>query len=99
MFEYYHREVERTSIHGLSSRDRLLLGSIGLCGEAGEVAERVKKHVFHGEPLERQALILELGDVLWYLTHLASDLNASLEDVASANVEKLSRRYPGGFPR
>ncbi|GGO94378.1 nucleoside triphosphate pyrophosphohydrolase family protein [Wenjunlia tyrosinilytica] len=98
MLDRYQIETRRTAIHGLSERDDLLLGAIGLCGEAGEAAELVKKHAFHGEPLDREALAAELGDVLWYLAHLAGVLGISLHDVAAANVEKLRIRYPNGFP-
>lgn len=98
MLDSYDREVRRTAIEGLSTRDDLLLGAIGLCGESGEVAEAVKKHVFHGTALDREELLEELGDVLWYLTHLASVLDTSLDDIAAINVAKLRRRYPNGFP-
>ncbi|WP_067840614.1 nucleoside triphosphate pyrophosphohydrolase family protein [Nocardia lijiangensis] len=99
MFDAYQLEVRRTAIDGLSTREDILLGAIGLCGESGEVAELVKKHVFHGDQLDRTLLIGEMGDVLWYLAHLANALGVSLEDVAARNVEKLRRRYPDGFPR
>jgi NTP pyrophosphatase (non-canonical NTP hydrolase) len=99
MFDAYQLEVRRTSIDGLSTRDEILLGAIGLCGESGEVAELVKKHAFHGDKLDRTSLITEMGDVLWYLAHLANALDISLDDVAAGNMEKLRRRYPDGFPR
>ena len=63
----------------------------------GEVAEIVKKHVFHGGPLSREDLGSELGDVLWYLAHLADLIGMSLEEIASANATKLRARYPNGF--
>lgn len=97
MLDRYQTEVQRTTIDGLTARDNLLLGAIGLCGESGEVAETVKKHVFHGVPLDRENLGSELGDVLWYLTHLAALIGMSLEEIASANVAKLRTRYPNGF--
>jgi NTP pyrophosphatase (non-canonical NTP hydrolase) len=97
MLDWYGPQVRRTKIEGLSPRDDLLLGVVGLCGEAGEVANHVKKHLFHGEPLDRARVIEELGDVLWYLAHLADQVGSSLEEVASSNVQKLERRYPDGF--
>ncbi len=98
MLDSYDQEVRRTAVEGLSTRDDLLLGAIGLCGESGEVAETVKKHVFHGTPLNREELLEELGDVLWYLTHLTRVLGSSLDDIAAINVAKLRHRYPNGFP-
>ncbi|WP_131784340.1 nucleoside triphosphate pyrophosphohydrolase family protein [Protofrankia symbiont of Coriaria ruscifolia] len=97
MLDTYQNAVRRTAINGLSEKDDLLLGVIGLCGESGEAADLVKKHVFHGAPLDREALIEEMGDVLWYLAHLAGVLGTSLHEVATANVEKLLLRYPDGF--
>jgi NTP pyrophosphatase (non-canonical NTP hydrolase) len=70
--------------------------TLGLCGEAGEVADKVKKVIrdrngaFSPEVIE--ALKLELGDVLWYVAQLASELGLDLDAVASANLEKLASR-------
>ena len=70
--------------------------TLGLCGEAGEVADKVKKvlrdggGVFSAEV--RDDLQLELGDVLWYVAQLASELNLDLETIAAANLAKLASR-------
>lgn len=72
-------------------------GALGLNGEAGEVADIVKKHVYHGHDLDKQHLIEELGDTLWYISIIAASVGVSLSDVATQNVEKLVRRYPEGF--
>lgn len=76
---------------------RLTLGALGLAGEAGEVCEIVKKHFFHGKELNRDALLRELGDVLWYVMFSADALGSSLEHVAKLNDAKLAARYPNGF--
>jgi NTP pyrophosphatase (non-canonical NTP hydrolase) len=78
----------------------LLYPTLGLCGEAGEVAEKIKKMVRDdGGTLSeerRAALAGELGDVLWYLAQLATEADLDLETVAEANLEKLlSRRRRG----
>ena len=76
--------------------DNLLYPTLGLCGEAGEVAEKIKKMVrddagvLTGE--RRAALAKELGDVLWYLAQLATEADLDLDVVAEANLEKLSSR-------
>ena len=87
------RDIEITG-----EQKQLLLGAIGLSGESGEIAELVKKHVFHGHSINKEKFIKELGDVLWYLNYLTvrcADL--TLLDVMRANITKLSARYPEGF--
>jgi NTP pyrophosphatase (non-canonical NTP hydrolase) len=74
--------------------------TLGLTNEAGEVAGKVKK-IFrdrNGEVTDedRAALMLELGDVLWYLSELCTQLDIKLEDVAAANIAKLRRRVEQG---
>jgi len=61
--------------------------------------EIVKKMLFQGKPWtddNREHLIIELGDVMWYVMQACSALDVSLEDVVAGNVEKLKKRYPGG---
>ena len=70
--------------------------TLGLVGEAGEVAELVKKHTFHGVSMGGR-LQEELGDVLWYLAALCEECGLSLDAVAEQNVAKLKARYPEGF--
>ena len=75
----------------------LAILGLGLVGEAGEVAEAVKKHVGHGHALDVDAVKKELGDVLWYVAGIATTLGLDLSEVASANIDKLKKRYPDGF--
>lgn len=74
--------------------------TLGLVNEAGEVAGKVKK-IFRDKggvitDVEREALKQELGDVLWYLAQIATEINVTLEDVASANITKLYDRLERG---
>lgn len=87
----YQAMSARTSGTGLE------ISIMGLCGEAGEVADLYKKWIGHGHPPDREKLVKELGDVLWYLSDLASKAGISLQEVANKNVKKLMRRYPEGF--
>lgn len=96
-FETYRRDVRPTVRPELSERERILLAALGLTGEAGEVAENVKKHLFHEHPFDRDALRDEMGDVLWYLVFLCDTLCITVEEVMEANVEKRRKRYPHGF--
>ncbi|MCT0214495.1 nucleoside triphosphate pyrophosphohydrolase family protein [Synechococcus sp. CS-1324] len=70
--------------------------TLGLCGEAGEVADKVKKVLRdrggHFDAEVGEAIKLELGDVLWYVAQLASELGFDLETIATANLAKLASR-------
>ena len=79
--------------------ERLTTASVGLAAESGEFLEIVKQMVFQGKPWNddnREHLIIELGDAMWYVMQACSALDVSLEDVVAKNVEKLKKRYPGG---
>ena len=93
-------------IESLSSLDgkganieRLLTAAVGISAEGGEFMEIVKKMVFQGKPWNddnREHLIIELGDVMWYVMQACMALGVSLDEVVEGNVEKLKKRYPGG---
>jgi NTP pyrophosphatase (non-canonical NTP hydrolase) len=70
---------------------KVLYPALGLCGETGEVAEKVKKQVRDGV-FNRHEVAKELGDVLWYLTNLANDIGYNLDEIAGMNVDKLQSR-------
>ena len=79
--------------------ERLLTASVGMCAEAGEFTEVVKKIVFQGKPVNEDNLFhlkRELGDIMWYVAQACIGLNISLDEVLAMNVEKLSARYPEG---
>lgn len=78
---------------------KLSLGGLGIAGEAGEVADLIKKVLHHEVKLEtvRDKLIKEMGDVYWYLEYLAASIEVSAEEVLKANVEKLRARHPNGW--
>lgn len=71
--------------------------ALGLCGEAGEVADLIKKGVFHQQGIDKDKLKKELGDVLWYLAALCTELGWTMEEVMALNIEKLKARFPEGF--
>ena len=78
---------------------RLLTAAVGISAEGGEFMEIVKKMVFQGKPWNdhnRKHLVIELGDVMWYVMQACMALNITLDDVIAGNVEKLKKRYPGG---
>ena len=71
--------------------------AIGLTGEAGEVADLVKKGVYHQQGIDKLQMKKELGDVLWYLTELCSTFGFTLEEVMQHNIDKLKARFPEGY--
>lgn len=75
----------------------IVWNALGLAGEAGEVAETVKKGIFHQHGLDHEKLKKELGDVCWYIAALCTKLDLDLNEVMAANIEKLRVRYPDGY--
>jgi len=79
--------------------ERLLTAGVGINAEGGEFLEIIKKMVFQGKPWNddnREHLIIELGDLLWYVAQATQALGVSFEEVIETNVRKLEKRYPGG---
>ena len=74
----------------------VLYAAIGMCGEAGEVSELVKKYAYHGRPIDTEHLARELGDVLWYVSYMAHLFGYPLGKIMAMNQEKLAKRYPDG---
>ena len=93
----YQRKAMTTLNPALSPKDVLINGVMGLCGEAGECIDIVKKHLHQGHELDKAKLAKELGDVAWYLAETAWALEIPFEDILRMNLEKLKARYPAGF--
>ena len=81
----------------LQKRDVLINSVMGLCGEAGEAIDVVKKWMAQGRALNKEQLVKELGDIAWYLAEAATALDMPLEEILQANINKLKQRYPNGF--
>ena len=96
-FNLYQTISERTLPIGKTNNELLTNFALGLTGESGECADYIKKVVFHGHNLDLFKIESELGDVLWYVSAIATTLGINLEDVAYSNFEKLSKRYIEGF--
>lgn len=76
---------------------RRIVACLGLAGESGEFVDAIKKMVAHGHDVPDEVLQKELGDVLWYVAEICTAFGWSLEEVATANIIKLRKRYPEGF--
>jgi NTP pyrophosphatase (non-canonical NTP hydrolase) len=88
----FQKSTERTA-----GKDSLAVLTLGLAGEAGEVADLIKKYIGHGHSLDKSMLMDELGDCLWYIARIAATRDITLNDVAESNIQKLQKRYPKGF--
>ena len=97
-FECFIESV--SSLNGKGGNiERLLTAAVGISAEGGEFMEIVKKMLFQGKPWtedNKRHLIIELGDVMWYVMQACAALDVSLDDVVAGNVDKLKKRYPGG---
>ena len=91
-FNEYQKIARSTAVY--PEEYKVVYPALGLCGEAGEVAEKIKKTVRGDTPLNKVQgnIAMELGDVLWYLAILADDLEVDLEDIVQNNIDKLQRR-------
>ena len=82
-----------------ASIERLTTAGVGLAAESGEFLEIVKKMVFQGKPWtddNREHLIIELGDIMWYVAQACMALEVDFDEVIETNINKLKKRYPGG---
>ncbi len=97
--EEYQAECKRTWTRSTTwdLETQILNASMGMAGEAGEVIDHYKKVLFHGHELDRDKLIEETGDVMWYVAAMATSLGISLEEIATVNINKLKARYPEKF--
>lgn len=97
ILESYQEFVESTKAGNLSFKEQMMLAGLGLTGEAGEVADLIKKKFFHKHEIDRNEFVKEIGDVLWYLAFLANSMGIELDECIDVNINKLNERYPNGF--
>ena len=92
LIERYEKQALETAVYG--DGKKVTYPILGMLGEAGEVANKYKKVMRGDYPVEdiREALLDELGDVIWYVNAAISDLGGSLEEVCENNLQKLARR-------
>lgn len=75
----------------------LLHAALGIAGESGEIVDPIKKVILYGKPLDREAMLEEAGDVLYYMAILLNTLGSSFDEVMHMNQAKLNKRYSGGY--
>jgi len=98
-FNEYQEKARKTAIYP-DINNNYIYPTLGLVGEAGEVAEKIKKVIRDNEGIiteeKKQEIKKELGDVMWYLANLSKELGLDLNDVAQGNLDKLYSRMDRG---
>lgn len=93
-FNEYQKAANRT----LYGNEQVLTNcALGLAGESGQLIDLIQDYTFKGKDLDKEKMIDELGDVLWYLSQIAQWADVDFDDVAKANIETLNKRYPNCF--
>ena len=95
-YKLSNEESDQRNQSYLENRE-LIHATMGLCGEAGEVMDLVKKSVNYSKPLDREKLLEECGDTLHYLARVLTEAGSSLEEAIEHNLKKLSKRFPQGY--
>jgi len=97
-FNEYQKEAYKTLIH--KDRDNLAYFALGIAGESGEVADKIKK-IFRDkdgvmDENDKKEIAKEMGDVLWYLSQLSQYIDMDFADIAQINLDKLKSRQERG---
>ena len=94
LMDAYQRRARKTVVY--PREQKIIYPALGLAGETGEVCEKIKKYLRGDYTLSNEEKIdeleMEIGDVLWYLANLASDLHLSLDIIAAKNINKVRDR-------
>lgn len=99
-FNEYQKQARTTAIYAGAGKN-FIYPTLGLVGEAGEVAEKIKKVIRDGDGTvdneKRAELEKELGDVLWYIANLGAELGLEMDQIAQKNITKLKSRQDRGM--
>lgn len=96
-FAKYQIQAMRTKGNFEHQKEQMTCAAMGIAGEAGEVADYIKKINWHGHEFNRKKIVEELGDVLWNIALAADAIGVGLAEIAEVNIEKNRERYPSGF--
>ncbi len=88
-----------TAPTGMDKDKELLHAGMGLCTEAGEFLDALKKNIFYGKELDEVNLKEEIGDLLWYIALGCNALGTTIDECQAVNIDKLRERYPEGFKK
>ena len=93
----YQEKAKRTVNTNLQLYEQLSNLCMGLAGESGEVIDYIKKGMYHGHILGVKKLTEELGDIIWYISNIATLFAIPINYILDENIKKLEERYPEGF--
>ena len=96
-FQTYREQRKRTETWIGNADEKLCMLCMGLAGESGEIIDYLKKMLFHKHPFDKEKLIKEMGDMMWYFVGLLDFFKIDIEDVFNKNIKKLQQRYPNGW--
>lgn len=96
-FEYYQEFVRSMKVY--PEKNAIIYPTLGIVGEGGEIAEKVKKWLRGDRELDKFELLKEAGDVMWYITSLVDDLGYTLDDMIRVNMTKLKSRKERGVQK
>jgi NTP pyrophosphatase (non-canonical NTP hydrolase) len=98
---HYADLVRKTTGTEIGTPNSVIAAALGIAGEAGECADHVKKYYFHNHAMQREKMIEELGDLMWYVQLQCLNISVEMSEVMQSNTEKLltgkNARYPEGF--
>lgn len=93
----FAEHVSRLFVKPTDPTGRMVHAAMGVSGEAGELIDAIKKTWIYGKPLDRENVLEESGDLLFYLQALLTECGFTLDDAMQHNVVKLAKRYPTGY--
>ena len=96
-FKEYQEKAGRTRNFRIGEHAEAVNYALGMVCEAGEVGDLFKKWAFHNHDFDRDEIIKEIGDTMWYMANLCNVFDIPMEEVAKKNIAKLKKRYPDGF--
>ncbi len=92
----YQESAGATAVYPAELKGGIFYPSLGLAGEVGELLNKVKKIARDGAVPDREGIKMELGDILWYVARIASEMDISMDEIANSNIEKLRKRKENG---
>ncbi len=95
-FAEYQKNTKMTAVYPKNLDGGVYYPALGLAGEVGELLNKIKKQARDGKALDREDIKAELGDVMWYVSQIAHEMDIDLDEIASYNIEKLRSRKERG---